>query len=39
VKFAEKISAEPNTHLSKLTLLQAEYVSEVVYKYIELFNN
>jgi len=38
-KIAEKISAEPNTHLSKLTLLQAEYVSEVVYKYIELFNN
>jgi len=38
-KIAAKIAAEPNTHLSKLTLLQSEYVSEVVYKYIELFNN
>lgn len=38
-KIAEKIKDEPNTHLSKLTLLISDYVSEVVYKYITLFNN
>ena len=38
-KIAEKIAEEPNTHLSKLTLLTSDYVSEIVYKYIDLFNN
>ena len=36
-KIAAKIAEEPNTHLSKLTLLTEEYVSEIVEKYIKLF--
>ena len=38
-KLGNIISQEPNTHLSKLTLLQSEYVSEIVEKYMELFYN
>lgn len=38
-KISEKIKEDKNTHLSKLTLLTSDYVSDVVYKYIELFNN
>jgi len=36
-KIMDKLAEEPNTHLSKLTLLQSDYVSEVVEKYIRLF--
>ena len=36
-KMADKLAEEPNTHLSKLTLLQSDYVSEIVEKYIRLF--
>ncbi len=36
-KLAEIIKEEPNTHLSKLTLMQEDIVSEIVEKYIRLF--
>ncbi|MPN64079.1 hypothetical protein SDC9_211850 [bioreactor metagenome] len=38
-KLAELLQAEPNMHLSKLSLIATDYVSEVVYKYIKLFSN
>ena len=38
-KLAKLLQAEPNTHLSKLSLIATDYVSEVVYKYIKLFSN
>lgn len=38
-KLAQLLQAEPNTHLSKLSLIATDYVSEVVYKYIKLFSN
>ncbi len=37
-KIAEQIYNDPNTHLSKLTLLQSDFVSSVVEKYIKLFS-
>ena len=36
-KLAEIIKEDPNTHLSKLTLMQEDIVSEIVEKYIKLF--
>ena len=36
-KLAEIIKEDPNTHLSKLTLMQEDIVSEIVEKYIRLF--
>ncbi|MGE4213520.1 MAG: ketose-bisphosphate aldolase [Anaerotignaceae bacterium] len=36
---AKLLQAEPNTHLSKLSLIATDYVSEVVYKYTTLFSN
>jgi fructose-bisphosphate aldolase class II len=38
-KMLETIKNEPNTHLSKLAIMEADFVSEAVHDYIELFYN
>jgi len=37
-KILEAIKSEPSVHLSKLTIMEADFVSQVVRKYIKLFN-
>jgi len=38
-RLSQLLQAEPNMHLSKLSLRETDYISEVVYKYVRMFSN